>query len=119
MTSTATEKPRIVTFKLAPADHAELEMLARESERTVSVSASSSRPQPADAVGVNLRPEAFLFGHVINSGGVRRPKMAPPPQMLRAPAAGEDILAAVWDGARSHLVHPSIPRPLKPIPTMI
>lgn len=36
MTTTATDKPRIVTFKLAPADHAELEQLAKESERTVS-----------------------------------------------------------------------------------
>jgi hypothetical protein len=36
VSATDIEKPRIVTFKIPPADHAELEMLAKLSERTVS-----------------------------------------------------------------------------------
>jgi hypothetical protein len=36
VSATDLDKPRIVTFKLAPADHAELEQLAKNSERTVS-----------------------------------------------------------------------------------
>jgi hypothetical protein len=36
MSTSEAEKYRIVTFKVAPADYAELEMLAKVAERTIS-----------------------------------------------------------------------------------